>query len=304
MHFIFYRRHIQLVGKVEELCMSKYHTKEIQYVKSVTIRVKDIVKMLDFYINFLKFSLLDKKENRYYLGTNEGVVLLILEDNLEANRRGKTTGLYHFAILLPTRKDLGVILRHSIMKKFPLTGLSDHHVSEAIYLDDPEGNGIEIYADRPDEEWVFIKEGVYMTTERMDYQSVLKEAEESARYQMLPAKTVMGHLHLHVNNIKAANDFWVDVLGFNKVLEYGPSATFISDAKYHHHIAYNTWLGTTNRNMDEKDLGLIEYHVNLPKNRVESLLGRLDGANITYQLSETQITLKDINGTSIIFDIA
>lgn len=283
--------------------MSKYHTKDIQFVKSVTLRVQDIVKMLDFYINFLKFTLIDKKDNRYYLGTSENNVLLILEDNPNAKRRGKTTGLYHFAILLPSRKDLGVILRHFIMKKFPLTGLSDHHVSEAIYLDDPEGNGIEIYSDRPDFEWIFSDDSVYMTTERMDYQSVLKEAEESPRYQMLPTKTVMGHLHLHVNNIQAANAFFIDALGFNKVLEYGPSATFISDAKYHHHIAYNTWLGQTNRDLDEHDIGLIEYHVNLPKVKLASLVGRLDGANIIYQYNEDTFTLKDINGTTVIFDI-
>ena len=142
-----------------------------------------------------------------------------------------------------------------------------------------------------------------MTTERMDYQSVLKDAESSPHYSELPIHTVMGHIHLHVNNIAKANSFFVDVLGFNKVLEYGPSAMFISDAMYHHHIGYNTWLGTTNRNMDERDLGLIEYRVNLPQSKLVDLVNRFNLAKITFTQDQKSLVLNDINGTKVIFEI-
>ena len=279
--------------------MSKYHTKDIQYVKSVTLRVKDIVKMLDFYLNILKFTLIDKQDNRYFLGTSEKEVLLILEENTNARQRGRTTGLYHFAILLPSRVDLGIVLRHLIRIKYPLTGLSDHHVSEAIYLDDPEGNGIEIYHDRPSEAWIINNGSVNMTTERMDYQSVLKDAEASPHFSELPMQTVMGHIHLHVNDLVKADRFFIDILGFAKVLEYRGSATFTSDQMYHHHIAYNTWNGRTNQNMKENDLGLIEYNINLPQERLSALLSRLKSSNIEYIHKQNTIRILDINNTNV-----
>lgn len=276
----------------EDMNMNDFHNNKILHVTNVTLRVKDITKMLDFYLNILKMKQINKVDNVYSLGTESNRVLvnLVLDENAEVGKR--KTGLYHFALLLPTRHDLGVFLNYILKSGYPLSGASDHAVSEALYLNDPEGNGIEIYRDRPFLEWKFNEAGVEMTTIAIDHQTLLKE---KGVYSQIPEGTIMGHLHLHVNNIKKAHDFFVDILGFNKMLDYGPTASFISDANYHHHIAYNTWLGTTSPNIKYNQTGLIAYEVNLPLNKVDELIERLNKNNIPYVRTNDEIQLKDTN---------
>lgn len=272
--------------------MNDFHNNKVLHVTNVTLRVKDITKMLDFYLNILKMKLINKVDNVYHLGTESNRVLVNLVVDEKAEVGKKKTGLYHFAILLPTRHDLGVILNYLLKSGYPLTGASDHAVSEALYLNDPEGNGIEIYQDRPFLEWKFNEAGVEMTTIAIDHQTLLKE---KGVYHQIPEGTIMGHLHLHVNNIKIAHEFFVDILGFNKMLDYGPTASFISDANYHHHIAYNTWLGTNSPNIKTNQTGLIAYEVNLPLNKVDELIERLDKNKISYARNNHEIQLKDTN---------
>ena len=280
--------------------MNDFHNNKVLHVTHVTLRVKDITKMLDFYLNILKMKLIDKVDNVYHLGTESNRVLVNLVVDEKAEVGKKKTGLYHFAILLPNRHDLGVILNYLLKSGYPLTGASDHAVSEALYLNDPEGNGIEIYRDRPFLEWKFNEDGVYMTTVAINHQTLLKEKGD---YNYIPEGTMMGHLHLHVNNIKKAHAFFVDILGFNKMLDYGPTASFISDANYHHHIAYNTWLGTLSPNIKDHQTGLIAYEVNLPLNKVDEMVNKLDQNKIPYTKKGNIIHLKDINEVDIILSI-
>ncbi|MGE4341592.1 MAG: VOC family protein [Bacilli bacterium] len=277
--------------------MNQFHHDDIMYVTSVTLKVKDIKTMLAFYMNVLKMKLIYKMGRTYSLGTESDRVLVVLvADENALLKRQRTTGLYHFALLLPTRHDLGVFLNYYLAGEHPLSGASDHAVSEALYLNDPEGNGIEIYCDRPSSAWRFNEDGVVMTTEALDHVSLLKE---KGKYDKIPDDTVMGHLHLHVNNIDEAKAFFVDTLGFNKMLDYGPSASFISDGQYHHHLAYNTWLGTTNRHRSDDETGLMAYEVNVPARRMGNLVDKLKHAGVEYVRGDGEVTFKDINHVTV-----
>src|SRR5690606_11741669 len=142
-------------------------------------------------------------------------------------KQGRTTGLYHFALLLPSRKDLGKMLKHLIETGYPLQGASDHLVSEAVYLGDPDGNGIEIYADRPASAWTWHGDEVAMTTIAMDWAGVVAEAGDEP-WTGLPAGTIMGHIHLHVSDLRSSEKFYTEGLGLEVVNRYGGMALFIS----------------------------------------------------------------------------
>jgi catechol 2,3-dioxygenase len=171
-----------------------------------------------------------------------GCELLRLTEIAGAPPSTRETGLYHFALLLPDRASLARWLAHAARTRVPLTGLSDHFVSEAIYLSDPDLHGIEIYADRPRELW----EGQVMermTTEPLDVRGLLGELDDpdAEPFDGLPAGTTMGHVHLRVRDVAETVAFYRDVLGFDLTAQLGPMAAFFSAGGYHHHIGANTW---------------------------------------------------------------
>jgi catechol 2,3-dioxygenase len=168
--------------------------------------------------------------------------------------------LYHFAIMLPSRADLSVFLRHMIQTGYPL-GAADHYVSEALYLNDPDGNGIEVYRDRPSAEWNWNNGLVEMATEELDGNGIL--AESDAEWNGLPAGTLMGHIHLHVADLKKAEQFYTKGLGF-EVVSYYPQAAFLSTGGYHHHIAINTWQGEGAAIPPKNSVGLNWYSLVFP----------------------------------------
>jgi catechol 2,3-dioxygenase len=154
----------------------------------------------------------------------------------------RETGLYHFALLVPDRASLARWLAHAARDRVPLTGLSDHDVSEAIYLSDPDLHGIEIYADRPRELW----EGHVMerlTTKPLDVESLLGELDDpqAEPFDGQPAGTTMGHVHLRVSDVPETVAFYRDRLGLDLMAQLGPTAAFLSAGGYHHHIGANTW---------------------------------------------------------------
>jgi len=154
-----------------------------------------------------------------------------------------TTGLYHYALLVPTRPDLARALLRLMEARYPIEGASDHLVSEALYLSDPDGNGIEIYADRPRDVWPTRQGRLQMATDPLDVQGLLREVSGNAPWQGLAAGTRVGHVHLHVADLARAEAFYREVLGFELVLHFGRSAAFLSVGGYHHHIGLNTWAG-------------------------------------------------------------
>jgi catechol 2,3-dioxygenase len=175
------------------------------------------------------------------LGAGESELLRLVELP-GAPPSTRDAGLFHLAILLPTRERLARWLAHAVRERVPLSGLSDHRVSEAIYLDDPDQHGIEIYADRPRELW----EGrvlELMATLPLDVPSLLGELDgpEAEPFDGLPEGTTMGHVHLRVSEIEPTVAFYRDLLGFDLMAQLGPAAAFFAAGGYHHHVGANTW---------------------------------------------------------------
>lgn len=223
----------------------EFHMHPNTFVDVVSLKVSDLERSLDYYQNIIGFQILDKTDTTATLTADGKTPLVILEQPEQPiPRNERHAGLYHFAILLPTRAELGAFLKHVLNEGVPL-GASDHIVSEAIYLTDPDGNGIEVYADRPKSYWQLGNGNIQMSTEPLQAESLLAEAKES--WNGLPNGTIMGHIHLHVINIEKAKQFYCDALGFD-VVYYYPQALFMSTGGYHHHIAINTW----NRAIEEK----------------------------------------------------
>jgi len=210
----------------------------------VKLKVSELARSIDFYREVVGLTLLSRSETEAELGAVEGgAPLLALEELAKAVMpRRRTAGLYHFAILVPDRRALGLALKRLIRAGIRI-GQADHLVSEALYIDDPDGNGIEIYRDRPRSEWPRDSDGgIRMATDPIDWEGLLAEAggDES---DALPAGTKMGHVHLHVSSLEEAHRFYCEGLGFELVLNFGGSALFVSAGGYHHHLGLNTWAG-------------------------------------------------------------
>ena len=173
--------------------------------------------------------------------------LVVLTEMPGARRVPGTTGLYHFAILLPTRRDLALAFRHLSEVGQRFAGYSDHLVSESLYLADPDGNGIEIYRDRPRAEWPQEADGSFrLDTLPLDLDGLLHEIEgtsDRAGWRELPSETRVGHVHLQVSDLPASEAFYADVLGMDVMARYGSSASFLAAGGYHHHVGINTWAG-------------------------------------------------------------
>lgn len=280
--------------------MNNFHTKNHLFIDEITLMVKDITKSLVFYKEVLGFTLLEKKGNEYTIGTTK-MPLVKLIHNEESILRERTNGLYHFALLLPNRQYLGQLVNHFIKINQKIVGGSDHGVSEALYLADPDGNGIEIYTDRESYQWEYNNDDeVIMFTEMMDYESVIRDAYKEP-WQALPEETVMGHLHFHVNNIDSGREFFIETLGFEKTLNYGGSAVFMSNQKYHHHVGMNIWNGIDAINRPYDMVGLISYHLNVPENMEEALLERINERNIKINNDENGRFIYDLNDVKVYF---
>src|SRR5690606_3050326 len=173
----------------------------------------------------------------------------------------RSAGLYHTACLLPQRVDLARWIRHGIDKQLPVSGAADHDVSDALYLTDPEGNGIELYVDRPVKEWEWTDGEVKMSNSQLDVDNLMHLlSREGGEWSGAPQNTVIGHVHLRVGNAADAEAFWNNQMGFDTVNHYGGKAVFLSTGGYHHHIAANAWQsgGAAKRDKDRSGLAWIE----------------------------------------------
>jgi catechol 2,3-dioxygenase len=210
-------------------------------VGPVGLTVSDLDASLDYYRETIGLDVIERGDGGAQLGAN-GHALLALVEEPGARPADGYTGLYHFALLVPDRTALARWLAHAGRERVALTGLSDHFVSEAIYLRDPDGHGIEIYADRPREVWQG-RVGERLTTMPLDVADLLAELHDPASepFDGLSAGTVMGHVHLKVKDIPETIGFYRDVLGFGLMAQLGLQAAFLAAGGYHHHLGANTW---------------------------------------------------------------
>lgn len=261
--------------------MNKFFTSNVKHFSDITLRIKDKAVMLFFYQEILKLTLLEVKDNDYVLGTKSGTKLITLHHDSTALKNKGFAPLYHFALLLPHRSDLATFLLSYARSGYPFVGASDHFVSEALYLEDPEGNGIEIYVDKDPSIWQK-SDGIMMNTMPLDYKGLIKEASKD-EYTAIPDGTIMGHLHFHVHDLKNAATFYQDILGFDLVLKYGSSAYFLSDFNYHHHLAFNTWHRQNEGKVAQNTTGLIKVTLSYPLSKIDDLIANLNKYNIIYQ---------------------
>ena len=210
---------------------------------TVRLVVRDLDRSLRYYQERIGLRLLRNEDGTAALGANESELLTLVEqpDALPVQRGH--TGLYHFALLTPDRVALSRMLNHLIATQTPIDGASDHGVSEALYLSDPDGHGIEIYRDRPQREWPFVKGSLGMTTDPLDVRGLAAADRTHAPWEGIDPRTVMGHIHLHVADLAAAERFYVDLLGLDLMQRFGGQAAFVSAGGYHHHLGLNTWAG-------------------------------------------------------------
>jgi len=264
--------------------MSIYHESTSMHFQEITLLIKNIKRSLEFYQEILGLQVIEQFQNKTVLSANRKDPLIILLEDRNAIPLGITLGLYHFALLLPDRGSLAHVIKQLIDKRYPITGASDHGVSEAIYLDDPDGNGIEIYKDRLESEWPLEHGKMTMFTKPMDIESVMKELPQTP-YLNISEQTIMGHLHFHVGNLKDAEEFYSKALGFQVVLNYMKSALFISDQGYHHHLGLNIWNGDAPLN-GEKQVGLKSYVLVVPKENYPAFTRRLQEHRVTILVDE------------------
>ncbi|WML48324.1 VOC family protein [Neobacillus sp. PS3-34] len=278
-----------------------FHGKPNTFVSQVDLKVSNLERSLIFYQNVVGFKILEQTATTAKLTADGKTPMLTLEQPARAvSKQRNTTGLYHFAILLPQRSDLGRVLEHLIQLNYPL-GAADHYVSEALYLQDPDDNGIEIYWDRPASTWDWKNGEVAMATEQLDARSILAEGK-GMQWNGLPEGTIIGHIHLHVSDLNNTEEFYVKGLGFNVVNHFGNQALFISTGNYHHHIGLNTWAGEGAPAPSENSVGLNWFSIVLPsedarKNVINELVGmgasvkEEDGVFITADPSGNRIQL-------------
>jgi catechol 2,3-dioxygenase len=263
-------------------------------IGAISLRVADLEASQQFYQEVLGMHVHQQQDGQVWLGPPDGQALLCLQAAPGAPRPGRNaTGLYHVAYLYPSRQALGNALRRLVTRRWPLYGFADHLVSEAIYLADPEGNGIELYRDRPRQEWRYANGRVVMATDPLDVDGVLAEASDPPEEHM-PAKTAIGHIHLKVANIPQAEAFYRQSLGFDLMAHYGPSASFVSAGGYHHHIGMNTWSSAGGPPPAPEATGLAYYQVLLPNpTALEETLSRLNQAGISLHEFENGWLVRD-----------
>ncbi len=264
------------------------------HVGVVALKVANLERSLAFYTDAIGFALQQRGDGEATLGV-AGVPLLQLTEVAGASPAPRrATGLYHFAILVPTRADLGRWLRHWLESGYPLPGQGDHLVSEALYLSDPDANGIEIYRDRPRSEWTWDNGQVRMAVDPVDIEGVIAEGDREGKpWNGMAPGTFIGHIHLQVGDIPRTQAFYSGVLGFDVVAQM-PDALFVSAGGYHHHVGLNTWHSRGAGPAPEDSAGLRFYTLDLPTEEARAaVVARLDATGIAREPDGDAVAVRD-----------
>ncbi|CWV24643.1 VOC family protein [Listeria monocytogenes] len=266
----------------------------------VVLNVGHLKEMAGFYQEVIGLKLLEENERMVRLGvsgSDEALLVLKKIDNAVVPEVPRI-GLFHTAFLLPTRESLADVLLHLAKSGYPIDGAGDHAYSEALYLHDIEGNGIEIYADRPKAEWMRDGDGnLPMVTEQVDVDSLLQIATDEP-FTGMPNGTIIGHVHLQVADADKAEQFYKEVLGMNLTTAI-PSARFFAAGDYHHHIGSNAWAGRNLELLQENETGLAWFTIITPDK--DAIITNLIEQGYDVKRLENTISVTDSNGIKIHF---
>lgn len=261
------------------------------HVSQAALRVRDLDPMIDYYRSVLGLNEVARNARGVTLGAGT-VPLLDLVHKPTADYESPTSaGLFHIAYLMPTRKDLARWLVHAALRQVPLTGFADHNVSEAVYLNDPEGNGIEVYSDRPKDTWVWSGSVVKMGTEPLDVDDLVTLTDtKKSDYEAAPSGMRIGHIHLRVGEIATARAFYEEAVGLKPTQDARSDASFLSSGGYHHHLAVNTWnsRGAKERNATETGLDWFSLAIKNPTD-LEAQKTRLRAAGYVLVEMENKV---------------
>lgn len=274
-------------------------------VGPVRLTVADLDRSRAFYEGTLGLQGIEGEDGPLALGAPGDVPIVELRADAGArplNRRA--TGLYHLAILMPTRPDLASSLKRIAESRWPLDGASDHLVSEALYLSDPDGNGIEVYRDRPREQWPHAEGQLQMATNALDLRDLLAELDQSQAASPSPAAppgTRIGHVHLQVSDLDEAERFYNGVLGFDVTVRGYPGALFVSAGGYHHDIGLNTWHSAGAVPPGPRSIGLRSFDVELPDRvALAAVLDRVRSAGIEPEQLNGAALVRDPSGNGVV----
>lgn len=271
---------------------------------TVALNVRNLELQSLFYQQILGLKVLSETPDQVELGADDSVLIRLLKTEQE----GEVTdsyGLYHLAIVLPSREDLGTILRHFIDNQIPLQGASDHGYSEAIYLADTEGNGIEIYRDLPQTDWDIREDGrIVGVTEPMDADTIYSLGQTTENGYQMPAGSRMGHIHLSVKQSEAASRFYQEVLALEDKFSM-PTASWLASGSYHHHLAVNEW-GGKNLNMRREGLPGLAYYTVIYKQpeHYQATLARAQAAGLDLEQTANTMTFVDVDGIKTLLLLA
>jgi catechol 2,3-dioxygenase len=271
---------------------------------SVELRVSDLDRSVAWYQQVLGLRLHSQAATGAELGDGTETVLVLSEDPL-ARPAGRHAGLYHYALLYPSREELARAALRLAATRTPIQGASDHGTHEAIYLPDPDGNGIELAADRPREQWPTPEEEFSGGGPRpLDVESLMSTVAGEDPAPHVGKGLRMGHVHLHVGDIEQALAFYRDIIGF-EVWAQLPTAAFVSAGGYHHHLGFNTWQGRGVGPAPEHAVGLRHWSFQLPtRDDVEDVRGRLEAAGIGVEPTADGVTVRDPWQTALRIEVA
>lgn len=264
-------------------------------VGTVTFKVAVLSRSLEFYTNIIGLRTFQQDEYMAILGVgNRSIMTLEAVPGAQPQPRN-TTGLYHAAILLPDRHALAVKMTQIAAIDYPF-GYGDHLVSEAFYLSDPDGNGLELYQDRPRSEWTRINNQIQMATDPIDFDDFfaeIKGADRALENPAMPDGTKLGHMHLRVADIAAAEKFYHGALGFD-IMARLPGALFLSAGGYHHHLGLNMWESRGGKPPVEPSAGLREFSISLPDQaELDRLTSSIEAAGVSIELGENSAVMLD-----------
>jgi catechol 2,3-dioxygenase len=263
-------------------------------VGPVSLTVRDAEAVARFYQRAVGLRAQGGAPGRVALGVDGEALVELVEDPHAPPRRHGTTGLYHLALLVPDRAELARSLLRIAATGTALVGASDHLVSEALYLSDPEGNGIEIYRDRPRTRWRRDGDEIEMATLPLDLRDVASAADGDPGEQAVSSATRVGHVHLNVSDLGEAERFYGELLGFEVTARRYPGALFLAADGYHHHIGLNTWAGQGAAPPPRGTAGLRSFAIALPgEEALEGVAGRLRAAGAPLELGDRAVTTED-----------
>lgn len=272
-------------------------------IQSVDLKVRSLSESLNFYSELLGLKIIEQTENSAYLSATGNMPYLtgLHEDKTAIHRQRGTTGLFHTAIRFPSRKELARVFMRLFKNGVKFQGFSDHIVSEAIYLADPDENGVELYTDKPKSEWMWNMGQIEMDTLPLNLNILTRELDDPDVWNGAHPETDIGHIHLNVSNLHKAQDIYSLLLGMNITTTSYPGALFFSAGGYHHHIGANVWQSRHGSPPPENSLGLMQFTINVPNEGYLKTIGQRAKEDnlLVSEFDGKELTILDFDKTKI-----